>query len=174
MMSARDLTHIPLIVFCLPSQPKQGHETEQGTAIPTVPITRHSPAGSDSPAIRLQALHKPLAPAPAVCPCLYTSPPPQLVALEKAGSAVFIRSKRQSQQSGWAGTIADTSLGSLVVERLGLSYKLLVLPAQLSTSQLNAFQGPAHQNGSIAALVTALWKVLFSENGPQPPQISWI
>ena len=36
MTSARDLTHISLTVFCLPSQPKQGHEIEQGTAVPAV------------------------------------------------------------------------------------------------------------------------------------------
>lgn len=34
--SARDLTHIPQTAFCLLSQPKQGHETEQGTAAPAV------------------------------------------------------------------------------------------------------------------------------------------
>lgn len=74
---------------------------------------------------------------------------------------MFIRSKKQSHQSGWAGAIAGTMLGSFVVERLCLSYKLLALPAQLSTSQCSAFQRPARQNGSITALVTALWKVLF-------------
>lgn len=157
-------------VFCLPSQPKQGRETEQGTAVPTVqPIIGHSPAGSDSPAIRFQALHKTLTVEPAACPCLHTSS-----LLPRARSSAFIRSKKQSHQSGWAGAIADTSLGSFIVEQLCLSYKLLVHPDQLSTSQLSAFQGPAHQNWSITALVTALWKVLFWENGPQPPQISWI
>lgn len=34
--SARDLTHVPPTVSCLPSQPKQGHEMEQGTAVPAV------------------------------------------------------------------------------------------------------------------------------------------
>lgn len=36
MMSARDLTCAPLTVFCMPSQPMQGRETEQGTAVPAV------------------------------------------------------------------------------------------------------------------------------------------
>lgn len=107
-------------------------------------------------------------------PCLHTSSPSWSAAPERAGSSAFIRSKKQSHPSGWAGAIANTSPGSFAVERLCFSYKLLVLPAQLPTSQFSAFQGPTLQNGSITALVTALWKVLFWENSPQPLRISWI
>lgn len=170
MTSARDLTDVPLTVFCLPSQPKQGHEVEQGRAIlmvlspsqatalqaPTpLPVgSRHCTKTTHQSQQRAPAF----TPAPHCCQRLPREP----------------GAKKRSHQPGWAGAIADTLLGSLVVEQLCLSYKLLVLPAQLSASQLSAFRGPAHQNGWVSAQVTALWKVLFWENSPQPPQISWI
>lgn len=172
-MSARDLTHVPLTVFCLPSQPKQGHDIEQGTAILTV--LSPSPCRLQLPCHRAAGTaQNPHARASSV-PCLHTSSPLQSAAPERARSSAFIRSKKQSYQPGWAGAIADTLLGSFVAEQLCLSYKLLVLPAQLFLLPSPVLsQGPAHQNVLITALVTALWKVLFWEKSLQPPQISWI
>lgn len=104
-------------------------------------------------------LHKLFTLEPGTClHCLHTSSL-QSVASQRARTSAFIRSKKQFHQSGQDGATADTSLDSAVVEQL--CYKLFVLPAQLSTSQLSALRGPARQNGSITALVTALWIFFF-------------
>jgi len=140
------MTHVPLAAFCLPSQPRQGHETEQGTAIPAV-LSPSKGAALQAPTplpSRSRDCIEPLrAPAFPTAPCRTL----HSVAPKRAGSSVLIRSKKQSHQSGWAGAIAETSLGSFIMEQLCLPCKLLVLPAQLSASQLSAFQGPAHQKG---------------------------
>lgn len=129
---------------------------------------RNSPAGSDFPAARLgfaQTTHT------GTSSLLHTSSLLQSAASQRARTSTFTRSKKQFHQSGWDAATAD---GLICSGAALLLYQLFVLPAQLSTSQLSAFQGPACQNGSITALVTALWTVLFWENSSQPPQINWI
>lgn len=132
---------------------------------------RNTPSDSDSLAVRLvfaQTTHTRTRNMPPL-------PSYQLPAVGGISeSKDLIRSKKQFHQSGQDGATADTSLDSVVVKQL--CYKLFVLLAQLSTSQLSALQGPARQNGSITALVTALRIFFFfgGENSSQPLQISWI
>lgn len=175
MRSARDLTCIPLTAFCLPSQPKQGHGIEQGTAIPALLSPSQGTALWASTPLPSASRHctKPSYQSQQHAPA-FTPAPRCSQWFLNAGSSTFIISKKQSHQSGWAGAIADTSPVSFVMERLCLSYKLFVLP-------VSTFYFPV-QCSSRAC--TSKWvnncpshsfvEGFVLENGPQPPQISWI